>query len=178
MDRLPSARVWLGRGLYLGLAVALMFFRLMPLDTMPRSFALPDLLLVVTLMLALRRPHYLPAPLVALVFFASDLIFQKPPGLNAVLVLVAVEWLRQRENDLRSASLLAEWLHAGGAILAIAIATRVIMAVLMIPQAPLALTASEVALSFLAYPLLALMAEHLFGLGRQGAGEAVLGNRL
>lgn len=179
MDRAPLTQIWLGRGLYLALALVLMFARLMPLDTLPRSLAAPDLLLVVTLLWAARRPRHLPAPLVVLVFLAADLIFQKPPGLNAALVLLACEWLRQREAILRASSFMVEWLHVGGVMLAIALATRLILLVLMIPQAPVALTASEVAFSILVYPLVAVAALWLIGLARHAPGEVdSLGHRL
>ena len=45
----PAMQLWLARLSFLGLATMLVFLRLLPLDTLPRLWAAPDILLAATL---------------------------------------------------------------------------------------------------------------------------------
>ncbi|NDV02201.1 rod shape-determining protein MreD [Pseudoroseicyclus tamaricis] len=175
----PVGRLWAGRALFLALALALIFVRLLPLNTLPKSWAPPDLLLAFTLLWAARRPDLLPAPLVALVFFTADIVFQRPPGLWALVVLLLTEWLRRRAGALRSASFGQEWLTVSAGLLGAAVAYRTCLALFMAPLAPLSLTASEMLLTALIYPLAALVAHWLFGVTRPAPGQVdSLGHRI
>ncbi|MGZ9811032.1 rod shape-determining protein MreD [Pseudoroseicyclus sp. H15] len=175
----PVSRLWIGRALYLVLALVLIFVRLLPLDTMPQSWAPPDLLLAFTLVWAARRPDLLPAPLVALVFFTADIVFQRPPGLWALMVLLLTEWLRRRSATLRSASFGQEWLTIAGGLTVIAVAYRTCLALVVAPLAPLSLTASEMLLTALIYPLAAAIAHWVFGVTRPAPGQVdSLGHRI
>lgn len=171
--------LWTGRLAYAGLALALIALPLLPLDTVPRGFAAPDLLLAVTLAWAARRPDTLPVLAVAAVFLLADLLFQRPPGLFTALVLVLTEWLRRRAPRLRRGSFLGEWLAVGAGIAAVAGANRVVLAVLMTPQAPLGLTLIQVILTIALYPVVAGVAQLALGLRRPAQGEVdALGHRL
>ena len=45
MDNMASSRVWWFRVLFVIVAMGLMFFRLLPLDTRPQNWAGPDILM-------------------------------------------------------------------------------------------------------------------------------------
>ena len=55
----------------------------------------PDLMLALTLAWVVRRPDLLPAPLIAAYFFVEDILMMRPPGLWALIVLGATEFLRR-----------------------------------------------------------------------------------
>ena len=68
----PVARIWIGRAVYLAVAMAIIFLQLLPLDTAPPEWAPPDVLLAVTLAWVARRPEFLPFFVVFLVFLLTD----------------------------------------------------------------------------------------------------------
>lgn len=170
---------WAGRIAYLLLAFVLIAAPLLPLNTVPRAYATPDILLAVTAAWAARRPDTLPVLVVAFVFLLADFLFQRPPGLFAALVLLMTEALRRRSLRLRRGSFLGEWIAAGAAIAAVVLAHRVILAALMTPQAPLGLTLIQLILTIAAYPAVAGVAQVALGLRRPAQGEVdALGHRL
>ena len=110
MAEAPRARVWVGRITFLGICLALVFVHLLPLGALPIPdfpegfeegdilptpgliWPWPDVLLAVVCVWTLRRPDYVPAVVIAAVFLATDLLFQRPPGLWAALVLLLTEF--------------------------------------------------------------------------------------
>lgn len=175
----PTATVWIGRLVYLGLALLVIFIQLMPLDTAPPNWAAPDLLLAITLAWVARRPEFLPFGIVFVVFLLADLLFQRPPGLWAALVLVLSEMIRARARALRNVPLLLEWGTIATGIVAISLANRLILAIAMTPQAPLALTLIQMVMTIGVYPLVVLIAQFAFGLTRPAPGQVdSLGHRL
>ena len=68
------------RAAFVGISLLIMFFHLLPLETTPRRWAAPDLLVCLCFAWALRRPDYVPALAVAGVMLLADLMFQRPPG--------------------------------------------------------------------------------------------------
>lgn len=175
----------LGRGplggllAYLLLAALLLAAPLLPLNTVPRPWATPDILLAVTAAWAARRPDTLPVLAVAGVFLMADFLFQRPPGLYTALVIGLTEALRRRAAGLRRGSFPAEWATVGAGIAAVAVANRVVLAVLMTPQAPLGLTLIQVLLTIALYPVIAGLAQLALGLHRPAPGEVdAMGHRL
>lgn len=170
---------WWGCITYLMLACVLMAAPLLPLDTVPRPYAAPDVLLAVTATWAARRPDTLPAPVVLGVFLLADFLFQRPPGLLAGLVILLTEWLRRRSVRLRKGSFLGEWMTVGAGIAAVSLAHRLVLALVMTPQAPLGLTLIQVILTIALYPVIAGVAHLALGLRRPAQGEVdALGHRL
>lgn len=170
---------WSGRLTYLALAAALVAAPLMPLSTVPRAFATPDILLAVTAAWAARRPDTLPILTVAAVFLLADMLFQRPPGLFTALVILMTEGLRRRSAALRRASFPVEWLTVAVAICAVAAVNRGVLAALMTPQARLGDTLVQVILTIALYPAVAGLAHVALGLRRPAQGEVdALGHRL
>lgn len=179
MAETPTNRLWTGRAIYAGIACVLIFVHLLPLAMVPRVWAWPDLLLCVTFAWAARRPDYVPALLIALVFLTADLLFQRPLGLMTALVLLLTEALRTRAAGLRNAPFILEWTTVAVAIVAVTLGNRLILAVVMSPQAPLALTLIQMLMTILAYPLVAFASYVLFGVSRPAPGAVdTLGHRL
>lgn len=177
--RRRSSGAWPGRITYLILAFVLLVAPLLPLNTVPRAYASPDFLLAVTAAWAARRPDTLPAPVVAVVFLLADLLFQRPPGLFAALVLLLTEALRRRSTRLRKGSFLGEWMVVGLGIALVSLANRLILALVMTPQAPLGLTLIQVILTITLYPIIAGVAHVALGLRRPAQGEVdALGHRI
>ena len=174
MADVQTGQVWFGRGIYALIAVAIIFAQLLPLDATPGRWAPPDMLLAVTLVWVARRPDLAPWFLVAVIFFLTDLLFQRPPGLWAALVLILTEMIRKRSGDIRSTSMAMEWGTVAMGLVAITLANRFAMALTMTPQAPLGLVLIQMVLTILAYPVVAVVAHLAFGVRRRqpaGLGE-------
>ena len=118
--------LWTRRALYLAVAGVLILAGLVPLGAVPRTVPPPEALLALTLAWIARRPSEVPTLSVAAVFVLADLLFLRPPGLHALLVLAGAEWLRA--HPARPGEPLAEWGRAGAVILAIALAEQAALA--------------------------------------------------
>ncbi|GGL53015.1 hypothetical protein [Wenxinia marina] len=175
----PATRRWMGRLAFTGIALGLVFLRLLPLDTLPRGWAPPDLLLAATMAWTVRRPEHVPVLLVAALFLLTDLLFHRPPGLMAAAVVIATEALRRRHAGFRTMPFPLEWATVSLAIVGLTFGVRLTLAALMMPQAPMALTMIEMGLTILSYPLVVGFAYVAFGLTRRAPGAVdALGHRL
>lgn len=165
-----SGSVWAKRSVFVALAFVIIVMQLVPLDMRPPRWAPPDLLLAFTLVWVARRPDYLPVIVIAAVFLLTDLLFQRPPGLWAGLVVILTETLRRRARELRNMPLALEWGTIAFGIVAITLANRVVLAIVMTPQAPLGLTLSQMVLTIAIYPVVVFVSHYLLGVRRLAPG--------
>lgn len=174
-----SRQILLHRALFLGVALVVLFLRLMPLSSGASGWPGPDITLAVMLAWILRRPDYVPAALIVAVVLVEDLMFQRPPGLWALIVLGGSEFLRAREASLRDLSFALEWLTVGVLLLAMVLANRMVLALLMVPQPALGLSLLHYLATIAAYPLVVIASYIAFGLRRAAPGEVdAFGRRL
>lgn len=175
----PNARIWMGRAVFVVLALVLIFIQLLPLDMRPASWAAPDILLAITLVWVTRRPEYVPVLVIALIFMLTDLLFQRPPGLWTALVVVLTETLRKRTGSIRNIPLALEWGSVAFGVVAITVAYRAVMAVMMLHQAPITLTFIQMVMTIVIYPVVVAVAYFIFGVSRPAPGQVdSLGHRL
>lgn len=167
------------RAMYLGLAAALLFLRLLPLSTMPVVFPGPDLLLCVTIAWVLRRDEYVPAIFIVLVFALEDMLVMRPPGLWALIVLLATEFLRRREEAMRDLPFLVEWAMVSVVMVAMMLAYRFVLLVTMVSQPGLGLTLLQVMTTIVGYPVVVILSQLALGLRKAAPGEVdALGHRV
>lgn len=171
MAETPSGQIWIGRATFIAIAVVIIFAQLLPIDGRPDGWPFPDLLIAVTFVWVVRRPDFAPVLVIGLIFLLTDLLFQRPPGLWAALVVIATEIVRARSKGFRDFPMLLECLTAAGAIVALVVANRMVLAVAMTPQAPLGLTLIQMILTILIYPIVILVARYIFGVTRPALGE-------
>lgn len=171
MAELGRARVWAMRTLFVGLSLVVVFFALLPLETTPSNWAAPDILTALVLAWSVRRPEYVPALLVASVMLLADLMFQRPPGLWAVLVLLASETLKPRERAQLVENFTIEWMRFAGFVIGMTLAYRLILVILLVEPGPLVLTMTQTLGTILAYPVVVLISWGLFGIRRPAPGD-------
>ncbi len=184
--------------LYLGLAAAVTFYRLLPLGGYDagtgfdlevatdlavglrwKDIPAPDLLLCLTLAWVVRRPDLLPAPVIVLYFLIEDILLLRPPGLWALIVLLASESLRARSERLRDNPFWMEYLQVAGLMLVMFLANRTVLAIVMAPQTPLDLSLLQFLATVAAYPVVVALSHYAFGLRKPATGELdALGQRL
>lgn len=178
MAELTTSRVWMMRSGYLALMAAIIFFHLLPLNTQPRQWAPPDLILAFTFAWALRRPDFVPALSVAAVMLVADLLFQRPPGLLAVCVVIGCEYLKTQFGGLTDASFAGEWASVAIVAAAIMAANRIILAIVAVDQAPFLLAVIQLVLTIAVYPIVVWVTHALLGVRKLTPSDAdVLGNR-
>lgn len=167
------------RGLFLGIAAAILFVRLLPLSALPARFPGPDLILCFALAWVQRRPDYAPAILIAVVFLTEDILAMRPPGLWALVVLLGTEFLRSRESLLRDLPFVVEWMATGALIMAMAVVNWLILALFLVPQAGFGAVMLQVVATIAAYPLVVLATLLALGVRKTATGDVdTLGRRL
>ena len=171
MAELRPGKLWAMRLAYLALMLLIMFVHLLPLQLTPSRVAGPDLMVAFTFAWALRRPAYVPIVLIALVMLLADLLFQRPPGLGAGLVLLAAEWLKGKGRYLRENTFVAEWLTVAGTLLLITALYRVILGLLIVAPGTFFMALMQYGLTVFIYPLGAAVRYLGFGIRRKSRGE-------
>ena len=167
MDR----KTWVQGGIFLALAFILIVVDLVPLDMRPSLWISPDLLLAATLAWVVRKPIYVPVLVIALLFLMTDFLFMRPPGLWAALVVILTEVLRRQHREFRNMPLLVEWGTVAFGIVTITVVNRIVLAIVMSPQAPLGSTLIEMIVTIFVYPIVLLIAHFIFGVSRTSPGE-------
>lgn len=166
---------WGHRALFVMLVLLIVLFQLLPLETTPRRWAGPDLMVALTLAWAARRPATVPALLIAAVFLLGDMLFHRPPGLWAALMVAACEWLRSQSRGFAVQGFAAEWLGVAVALTVITLLNRVILALTITPSAPLSLTLMQLAMTLAIYPVVVAISHFVFGIRRTRRGDSTGG---
>ncbi len=162
---------WIYRGLFLTLALTLLFVRLLPIAHTAGAFPGPDLLLCLIMAWVVRRPDFLPLPLIVTVILIEDLILMRPPGLWTALVVLSTEFLRSRVALTRELNFLVEWMLVSGLMLAMLLAFRLILAISMVPQPPFGFSIVQVLWSIVLYPVVVGLSRLILDLRKPATGE-------
>lgn len=174
-----NRRVWLYRGIFLGLALLFLFVRLLPLGTIPGRLPGPDLLLCVMLAWVMRRPDYLPVLMIAAIVFLEDVMLMRPLGLWTALVILATEFLRSRAALTRELSFAVEWMLIAGLMIGLLLAYRLFFAISFLPQPGFGFALTQTIWSILCYPLVVVASRLILDLRKPAMGELdALGRRL
>ncbi len=174
MGEISQGRLWAMRLAYFGLALAIIFFHLIPLDTVPRRWAPPDLLMAFTFAWAVRRPEFVPplaiAAAILLTAADSDLTAQEP----ATLVLLASENLKSRLVGPSEVTFAAEWAAVFIAVVAVTLCYRLVLALLVVPTPPLGLSLTQMVLTGALYPVVVVITQVVMGVRRSAPGDVGL----
>ena len=164
-------RPWLMRSLYCLVCIVLLFIQLLPLETVPRVWAAPELILALTFAWVLRRPEFAPPVMIALIFLLADLLVQRPPGLWAAFVLLGSETLRARAPGLRDLTFPVEWLTVATTLVIMTLGYRIVLSLTVVDQAPLGLSLIQLVMTLLTYPLVVLVTQSIFGVRKRSPRE-------
>jgi len=162
--RTTPRRIWAYRSIYLGIGLAVIFFRILPLDARTPGLPGPDIILSVTFAWVLRQPAAAPVAAILFLFLLGDFLLQRPVGLWTLLTLMAVTSLQNRRATLAEAPFLLEMAVVSGAILAMILAERVILWVLLTDQPSLGLVLMEGLATIVIYPIVVFVSKFLLGM--------------
>jgi rod shape-determining protein MreD len=169
-DKVTSNR-WVYGMAYFGVMMVIILWQILPIQVGPRGYPGPDLLICITFAWVLRRPQYMPILLIAAVFLLMDMLFMRPPGLWAALVVVGVEFLRSRISTSRELPFPVEWAMVSVVLAVMTVANRLILSALMVQQAGFGLAVLQLIATCLAYPLIVLLSRLLFDIRRMTPAE-------
>jgi rod shape-determining protein MreD len=159
------------RTLFLVLALFLLFVRLLPLGSAPGALPGPDLMICLIMAWIVRRPDFLPMPLILVVILAEDLILMRPPGLWTALMVIATESLRSRIALTRELNLLVEWVLISGVMLGMMLAYRLTLGLAFVPQAPFGFVIVQLLWSIAIYPVVVGLSRLALDLRKPATGE-------
>ncbi len=148
-----------------------LFFHLLPLETTPRRWVGPDLLISFAFAWSLRRPDYVPSIALAGLFLLADMLLQRPPGLWALLALLACENLKSRARSLRDGTFASEWLTVCITLILVALAYRVGMVITLLEPPELGLSFIELVMTMICYPLVVATTHWVLGVRKSAPGE-------
>ena len=166
-----NAAHWGYRGLFLALALLLLFVRLLPLGNAPGALPGPDLLLCLIMAWVMRRPDFLPVGLIVLVILVEDLLLLRPPGLWTALVVLASEFIRSRTALTRELSFATEWLLVTGLMMAMLLVYRLVFIMAVLPQPPFGFSVVQWMWSAIAYPAVVVVSRLVLDLHKPASGE-------
>ena len=162
---------WIFRGLFVALALFLLFLRLLPLGHEPGTLPGPDLMLCIIMAWVVRRPDFLPMPLIGGAVLIEDLVLMRPPGLWTAIVVLATEFLRSRVALTRELNFPVEWLLVSGVMLGMMITYRLILGLAFVPQPAFGLVTVQLLWSVAVYPLVVFLSLLLLNLRKPATGE-------
>lgn len=167
-------RVWqnlLRSALFVVLALVLIGIQMLPVGSQNTVLPAPDLLSCLIFAWVLRRPAQVPALLIVALVLLQDMLQIRPPGLWALFVLLGSELLRRRQSLVREMTLPVEWALVAGVLLAITLGYRLVLAVVMVPLPSLGLSAGQLMVTILVYPLVVAVLTWVLGLRKPATGE-------
>ena len=171
----PATRLLGMRLTFVLIVCIILFFQLLPLDTTPRRWVGPDMLMCFACAWALRRPEFVPALVLAFCFLMADFLLFRPPGLWAALAVLACEHLKSRAAGLRDSSFAAEWLAVSIVIAAVALAYRAAMMITLVDLPGFGLTIFELIMTVLFYPVAVAITHFLLGVQKVAPGDREIG---
>ncbi|GGX42394.1 hypothetical protein GCM10007385_07550 [Tateyamaria omphalii] len=171
MTESATSHLWAMRVWFMVLVTTILFFHLLPLQTATDGLIWPDFLLAFALAWSVRRPEYVPATLLALTFLMADLLLQRPPGLWALLALIACEQMKLQSRSLRDASLATELVSAVLWIVGIGIAYRLALAIFLVEVPQLGPALIQIVMTAVAYPAVVAVTHLLMGVRKPTPGD-------
>jgi rod shape-determining protein MreD len=86
-------------------------------------------------------------------------------------MVMGTQALKNRARNLRDQPFMMEWLAVAGIFLVITLGNRLVLAVLMVPQAPLGLTVIHVVMTLICYPVVVMISQLVFGVRKSAPGD-------
>ncbi|MEL7104997.1 MAG: rod shape-determining protein MreD [Pseudomonadota bacterium] len=164
------------RALYVAAVLAVAVVLLLPLGSGAGRLPGPDIILALTIAWAMRQPAHVPLVLLAGTLLIADFLLMRPPGLMAVIIVLAVEVIRAREESWRDLQFMTDWAVAAALIAAIIVINAVCLAIFLVPQPSLGQTVIRLVLTILIYPAAMGAVLYIFGVrhvsGRPGTAGA------
>lgn len=166
-----TTRRWLYHLLFAGLALLTVFIQVLPVTIEVGSWPGPDVIFALAIAWGLRRPDYMPPLLIGGVVLIADLVLQRPPGLWAAIVVLAIEVVRARNALWRDLPFMLEWAIVSALIAACILLYWLILAVTMVGQAAIGLYLIQIIATVIAYPVVVVVSAFVLGVRKVAPGQ-------
>ncbi|WP_108484254.1 rod shape-determining protein MreD [Oceaniglobus ichthyenteri] len=174
-----SRRQWAFRALFVALAAAVVFLQILPFRIDGDHWPGPDILTLLAFAWVMRRPDYVPPVLVLAVMLFTDVLFMRPLGLWAAIVLIGLEFLRARQQFSRDLPFLVEWIMVAIVIAMMTLTNTLVLAIFLVEQPVLTLITLQMIISILSYPVVVAVSRYVIGVRKMAPAEAgALGYRI
>ena len=157
MTDATSSNLWGMRMGFIALIFTVLFFHLLPLQTVAGGLIWPDFILAFSIAWSVRRPDYVPLTLLAILFLLADLLLQRPPGLWAVLALIACAKMQNRVSDIRDATLASEFLSVALWMTCVGLGYRIVLTIFLVDMPALGPALLQIVATILAYPVVVII---------------------
>ncbi|MFK7744200.1 MAG: rod shape-determining protein MreD [Roseobacter sp.] len=171
MNEQTWTRLWGMRLTFACVVCVVLFFHLLPLETTPRLWVGPDMVLAFALAWSIRRPDFVPSVWLAGLFLLADMLLLRPPGLWAVCALLACENLKNRSRGLRDSTFASEWLTVCILLTAVALAYRAGLMITLVDPPSFGLSVFELVMTMLFYPVAVAVTHGLLGVRKLAPGD-------
>lgn len=171
MSALSARHIWTYRAVFLGLCLAVITLKLLPLNLAAGGIPGPDLMVLLAFAWMVRQPALVPIGLLLAVFLLADFLFMRPPGLWTALLLVAAESLRRRRLTMTELPFLVEWGTVAMLIMGMVLLNRLILWMLLVDLDSLGLTLGHGIVTIAAYPVVVAISKFVFRVRKLGPTE-------
>lgn len=151
------------QALFSVMTIGFLFLHILPLNALPAMFPGPDMVLCFALVWVLRRPDYLPPVLLVALMLLCDFVLQRPPGLWAMIVLIAAEFQRSRFQGEGDIPFLAEWAISAAIMTAATLVNDLTLYVVGVAHSSVAFSVVQIFMNIAFYPV--AMGISVFGAG-------------
>lgn len=166
-----TVELWRQRALFGLVCCLVIFVQLLPLRTVPSPIPGPDLLFAVTAIWIIRRPSHAPLLMIAILHFATDILFLRPLGLWSAISIFGYEYLRNKATGPSDIPFPLEFLTISGTFAVMMIVNSLAHLVLLMDQSTTALQALHVLTTVAAYPLVLIFCYFVVGIHHPKPGE-------
>lgn len=154
------------RCVFFGLCGVIIFLKMLPLSTIPRTIPGPDLLFCLTAVWIMRRPRWAPVGLIVLVHLIADILFLRPIGLWPAISLLGYEYLRAKASGPTEIAAPLEVGMAGATFAVIVAVNALFQLIFGIAQPSIATLALHIVMTVIAYPFVIAFSYYLIRVRR------------
>lgn len=171
MSAFSARHIWTYRAIFVGLSLAIISLKLLPLNLATSRIPGPDILVLLAFAWMARQPMLVPIGILLGVFLLADFLFMRPPGLWTALVLIAAESLRRRRLAMAELPFLVEWGTVAVLIMGMVLLNRFVLWILFLDLDSLGLTLAHGIVTIAAYPIVVGISKFVFRVRKLGPTE-------
>ena len=142
---------------YFCIGLLIIFFQILPLQTIPQTWSGPNVLLVFFAAIVSKRPEFTSSFLIASIFLIEDFFLMRPPGLLSALTVLGFYFLKRKFQNQEVNSFIFSWASVTTCLTIILLLYYFISVILFIPSAGFKLTLMELIVTLALYPIFSIL---------------------
>ena len=142
---------------YFCIGLLIIFFQILPLQTIPQTWSGPNVLLVFFAAIVSKRPEFTSSFLIASIFLIEDFFLMRPPGLMSALTVLGFYFLKRKFQNQEVNSFIFSWASVTTCLTIILLLYYFISVILFIPSAGFKLTLMELIVTLALYPIFSIL---------------------